>query len=272
MHVRPLTPALGAEITGIDLGGDLDDHALDAVHRALVEHQVVVIHAPDLTPEQHMAFGRRIGEIEIHAFFPNLGPGLEQVSVLDSDEGNTASMWHTDESFLPHPPMGTLTRAITLPEVGGDTLFASTAAAYDALSPNMKAYLDGLTAIHDLSRTTELRFRFGGASAKQYADAIAEDRRTTHPVVRIHPEIGRKGLFVNPTYTRHIVGLPPDESDAVLSFLFQHSVKEQFTYRHHWREGDLVMWDNRSTMHRVINDFPGRRLMYRVSVVGTAER
>ena len=101
MHVRPLTPALGAEITGIDLAGDLDDHALDAVHRALVEHQVVVIHAPDLTPEQHMAFGRRIGEIEIHAFFPNLGPGLEQVSVLDSDEGNTASMWHTDESFLP---------------------------------------------------------------------------------------------------------------------------------------------------------------------------
>jgi taurine dioxygenase len=271
MQIRRLTPALGAEITGLDLSTDFDDQTLNAVHNALVENQVLVIPAPDLTPEQHMALGRRIGEIEIHAFFPNLGPGLEHVSVLDSEEGNTASMWHTDETFLPHPPMGTLTHAKTLPDVGGDTMFASTTAAYNALSPNMKLYLEGLTALHDLSRTTELRYRFGGATPQQYADAIAQDRRTAHPVVRVHPETGAKGLFVNPTYTRHIVGLPPEESDAILAFLFQHSVKEHFTYRHHWREGDLLMWDNRSTMHRVLNDFPGRRLMYRVSVVGASE-
>lgn len=271
MEIRRLTPALGAEIAGLDLGGDLDASVLEAIRAALLDHQVLVVHAPDLTPEQHMAFGRRIGEIEVHAFFPNLGPGFEQVSVLDSEEGNTASMWHTDETFLPHPPLGTLTHAKQLPELGGDTMFASTTAAYDALSTNMKHYLEDLSAIHDLSRTTELRFRFGGASAAQYASAIAEDRRTAHPIVRVHPETGRKGLFVNPTYTRHIVGLPPDESDAVLAFLFQHSVKEQFTYRHHWREGDLLIWDNRSTMHRVLNDFPGRRLMYRVSVVGVAQ-
>lgn len=272
MQIRRLTPALGAEITDLDLTGDLDDAILDEVHAALIENQVLVINAPDLTPEQHMAFGRRIGEIEIHTFFPNLGPGLEHVSVLDSDEGNTASMWHTDETFLPHPPMGTLTQAKTLPEVGGDTMFASTTAAYDALSPSMKGYLEGLSAVHDLSRTTELRYRFGGATPEQYGAAIAADRRSVHPVVRVHPETGAKGLFVNPTYTRHIVGVPPDESDMILSFLFAHSVKEQFTYRHHWREGDLLMWDNRSTMHRVLNDFPGRRLMYRVSVVGTAAR
>ena len=272
MQIRRLTPALGAEITDLDLTGDLDDETLDAVHAALLENQVLVINAPGLTPEQHMDLGRRIGEIEIHAFFPNLGPGLEHVSVLDSDEGNTASTWHTDETFLPHPPMGTLTQAKTLPDVGGDTMFASTTAAYEALSPNMKSYLEGLTAIHDLSRTTELRYRFGSASPEQYATAIAAGRRTAHPVVRVHPETGTKGLFVNPTYTRHIVGLPPDESDTILAFLFAHSIKEHFTYRHHWREGDLLMWDNRSTMHRVLRDFPGRRLMYRVSVVDSAGR
>jgi taurine dioxygenase len=179
-------------------------------------------------------------------------------------------MWHTDETFLEHPPMGTLTHAKLIPETGGDTMFASSAAAYDALSPNMKAYLEGLTAIHDLSRISELRFRFGGVGPEVYAAAITEDRRTAHPVVRVHPETGTKGLFVNPTYTRHIVGLPPDESDMILAFLFRHAVKEQFVYRHHWRDGDLVMWDNRSTMHMVLNDFAGRRLMYRVSVVGAA--
>jgi taurine dioxygenase len=268
MHVTRLGSALGAELHGIDLSRALDDATLDDVHSALIEHKVLVIPAPGLTPDQHMALGRRLGEIEVHAFFPNLGMGYEHVSVLDSDDGNTASMWHTDESFLPHPPMGTLTHAKVLPEYGGDTLFASTTAAYDALSPNMKSYLEGVTAVHDLSRTTELRHRFGGATAQQLGDAIAADRRTIHPVVRVHPVTGAKGLFVNPTYTRHIVGLPPDESDHIMSFLLRHSVKEQFTFRHRWRVGDLLVWDNRSTMHMVLNDFPGRRLMYRVSVLG----
>lgn len=270
MEFTRRTPVIGAEITGLDLSADLDDATLDAVHRGLLDHKVLVINAPGLTPDQHMAFGRRIGEIEVHAFFPNLGAGHEQVSVLDSEVGNVASMWHTDETFLEHPPMGTLTHAKVLPETGGDTLFASTAAAYDALSPNMKAYLEGLTAIHDLSRISELRFRFGGVGPEVYAAAIAQDRRFAHPVVKVHPETGAKGLFVNPTYTRHIVGLPPDESDMILAHLFRHSVKEQFTYRHQWRDGDLVMWDNRSTMHMVLNDFTGRRLMYRVSVLGAA--
>ena len=271
VHVQRLGSALGARVEGLDLS-HLDPSAVDELSKALLDHKVLVVPAPDMTPDQHMALGRAIGEIEVHAFFPNLGEGYEQVSVLDSAVGNTASMWHTDESFLPHPPMGTLTHAKELPEFGGDTLFASTSAAYDALSPNMKGYLEGLEAVHDLSRTTELRLRFGSAEPQQYADAVAADRRVRHPVVRTHPETGAKGLFVNPTYTRHIVGLPPDESDAVLQFLFRHSVKEMFTFRHRWAPGDLLVWDNRATMHMVLNDFPGRRLMYRVSVVGTADR
>ncbi|MBU3702457.1 MAG: taurine dioxygenase [Acidimicrobiia bacterium] len=271
MEFRRLTTALGAEVTDLDLTTTLDEATVDELYRGLVRHKVLLVRAPELTPDTHMALGRRLGEIEVHAFFPNLGPGYEQVSVLDSEEGTVASTWHTDESFLPHPPLGTLTWAKVMPPFGGDTLFASTTAAYDALSPRMKTYLEGLTAVHDLSRTTELRLRFGGTTPQAYGAALAEGRRFEHPVVRTHPETGEKGLFVDPTYTRHIVGLPPDEADAVLAFLHAHMLKEQFTWRHQWRAGDLLMWDNRSTMHRVLNDFTGRRLMYRVSVVGRAE-
>lgn len=271
MEFRRLTTALGAEVLDLDLSRDLDGDAIDELYDGLVRHKVLLVRAPDLTPQQHMALGERIGEIEVHAFFPNLGPGFEQVSVLDSAEGTVASTWHTDESFLPHPPLGTLTWAKIMPPFGGDTLFASTAAAWEALSPRMKEYLEGLRAVHDLSRTTELRFRHGGTTPQAYGAAMAEGRLFEHPVVRVHPETGEKGLFVDPTYTRHIVGLPPAEADAVLEFLFRHMVSEQFTWRHSWREGDLLIWDNRCTMHRVLNDFEGRRLMYRVSVVGRPE-
>lgn len=272
MELRRLTPGFGAEVKDIDLSGDLDTDTIEAVYNALVDYKVLLLRAPELTPDQHMALGRRIGEIEVHAFFPNLGEGFEQVSVLDSEAGNTATMWHTDETFLEHPPMGTLTQAKILPDVGGDTLFADSAAAYNALSPNMKQYLEGLTAIHDLGKIAELRYRFGSGDAQNLADAVLAERRTAHPVVRTHPETGAKSLFVNPTYTRWIVGLPPDESDMLLGFLYRHTVKEQFTYRHQWAVSDLLMWDNRSTMHMVLNDFGGRRVMYRVSVVGSAER
>ena len=223
-----------------------------------------------MTPDQHMAVGRALGEIEFHAFFPNLGAGYEQVSVLDSAQGNTASMWHTDESFLPHPPMGTLTHAKVLPDVGGDTLFASTAAAYDALSPNMKAYLEGLEAVHDLSRTTELRFRFDHATPQQYADAIAGDRRIATRSCAPTPTPGPRASTSTPPTPVTSSDSRPTRARRCWRFLFRHSVKEAFTYRHRWTDGDLLLWDNRATMHMVLNDFEGHRLMYRVSVVGTA--
>lgn len=271
MEFRPLTSALAAEVVDLDVATELDDAAIDELYEGLVRHKVLLLRAPDLTPDQHMALGRRLGEIEVHAFFPNLGAGYEHVSVLDSAEGTVASTWHTDESFLPHPPLGTLTWAKVMPPFGGDTLFASTAASYEALSPRMKAHLEGLVAVHDLSRTTELRLRAGHSTPQAYGAALAEGRRFEHPVVRTHPETGERCLFIDPTYTRYIVDLPPDEGDALLSYLFQHMVKEQFTWRHPWREGDLLIWDNRCTMHRVLNDFQGHRLMYRVSVVGRAD-
>jgi len=271
MDITRLGSALGARVDGLDLTAALGPAEVDALYKALLDHKVLAVPAPGLTPDQHMALGRALGEIEVHAFFPNLGGDSEQVSVLDSEQGGTASMWHTDESFLAHPPMGTLTHAEVLPPVGGDTLFCNTAAAYGALSPNMKSYLEGLTAVHDLASIALLRNRFG-APWDQLAAAVAEERWTRHPVVRTHPETGERGLFVNPSYTRFIDGLPPDEGDTILAFLYRHQVREAFTYRHRWTDGDLLIWDNRSTMHMVLNDFEGRRVMHRVSVVGTAER
>jgi taurine dioxygenase len=276
-EARPLAPALGAEIVGLELDasradGGLDDAALAFVHKTLLDHQVVVVRDVALSPEQHLRLANRFGDTEVHAFFPNLGEGYERISVLDSAEGNVASMWHSDETFLEEPPMGTLLHAQVIPPVGGDTCWASCTAAYDALSPSMQRYLEGVSAMHDLSRTAELKYASGRGTAEEYARAIAAERRFAHPVVRTHPETGAKSLFVNPTYTRYLVGLPPDESETILGFLYRHMVKERFVVRHRWAAGDLVLWDNRCTMHTVLNDFGGHRRMYRVSVLGDRPR
>jgi taurine dioxygenase len=267
LQVTALGPALGAQVDGFDAAAPSDE-ALAALRQALLDHQVLVLHAPDLTVDEHLALARRFGDVEVHAFFPNLGPGQEHVSVLDSDAGTRASMWHTDETFLAEPPLGTFLHARIIPPVGGDTCWSSSTAAYAALSAPMRRYLDGLEAEHALSRTTELAWQVGNAPPDRFADALAQERSTVHPVVRAHPETGEPALFVNPTYTRRIVGVGKDESDAVLQLLYRHAITERFVYRHRWREGDLVVWDNRCTMHHALFDFAGRRRMHRVSMLG----
>ena len=267
LEIEPLAPALGARLHGIDVN-HLDDDALAAVHRALLDHEVIVLRAPELTTDQQLALAHRFGDTEVHAFFPNLGPGYERVSVLDSDAGTKASMWHTDETFLDEPPMGTVLHAQIIPPVGGDTCWASQTAAYHALSVPMKRYLDGMLAEHSLSRVDLLVYQNGNADAEATGAKFALGRSAQHPVVRTHPETGHKALFVNPTYTRFLVGVPWDESEAVLALLYRHQIKEEFVYRHHWQEGDLVIWDNRCTLHIALADFTGRRRMHRVSVLG----
>lgn len=272
MQITRTGAALGAVIDDVDLLQPLDDTTLTGIGQALLDHQLLVLRAPGLDPDQHLRLAAQFGEAEVHAFFPNLGEGYEKVSVLDSENGDVASMWHTDESFLPEPPLGTLLSARTIPHVGGDTCWASTTAAYAALSPHMQRYLDGAMALHDLSRTKELAYNTGHGSPEAYAEAIAANRRFQHPVVRTHPETGAKALFVNPVYTRSIVGVAPAESRAILDFLFAHMTDARFQYRHRWQEGDLVIWDNRCTMHCVMRDFAGRRVMHRVSILGDRPR
>ena len=272
MQVTRAGAALGAVVEGVDFAGTLDDETLSGISKALLDHQLLVMRAPELDPDQHLRLAAQFGEAEVHAFFPNLGAGYERVSVLYSEQGNVASMWHTDESFLPEPPLGTLLSARTIPAVGGDTCWVSTTAAYDALSPNMKRYLEGAVALHDLARTSELAYATGNGTAERYAAAIAQGRTFQHPVVRTHPETGAKALFVNPVYTRSILGVPPDESRALLAYLYEHMTGARFQYRHRWHAGDLVMWDNRCTMHCVMRDFDGRRVMHRVSILGDRPR
>jgi taurine dioxygenase len=268
MRVVRTGAALGAEIHDVDFSAELAAETVDGIHRALLDHQVVVLRAPELTVDQHVALAERFGEPEVHAFFPNLGGGYERVSVLDSEDGTRASMWHADETFLERPPLGTLLHAQVIPEFGGDTVWASCTAAYEALSAPMKTYLEGLTALHDLARTVELAYVRGHATAERYAASVAADRTTAHPVVCTHPETGARSLYVNHTYTRSILGLPPAEADAVLAFLYRHMTTERFTYRHRWSPGDLVIWDNRCTLHNALPDFSGHRRMHRVSVLG----
>jgi taurine dioxygenase len=266
--VRKLNGALGARIEGVDFGrGEpLPRPVLEAVEAALYEHGVLAIAAAEMTDAQHLALASHFGEAEHHQFFPNLGPGLEQVTLLDSTK-DRANMWHMDEPFLRRPPIVTMTHAKQLPSYGGDTAFIGLHAAYDALSERMQRYLDGLEAVHDLAMIGELSWQSGTSDGERLLEMLQTGKRTLHPVIRTHPATGRKAIWVSETYTRFIAGIPRNEANALLQFLFQHVQRPEFQYRHRWLDGDLLIWDNRSVLHYAAFDYTERRIMHRVSVL-----
>jgi taurine dioxygenase len=265
--VRQLGPAIGAEVLDLNLADVMVPATLVALEAALVKHEALVLHVPELTPAQHLAIAQHFGEPEVHTFYPNLGPGYEQITLIDSKLGDRADMWHHDESFLPSPPIVTMTHAKILPPCGGDTCWISMTTAYDALSGRMKQYLDGLMAWHDMNGPMTAALRQNVVTHDRYLEVIKMGRRHLHPVVSIHPVTGRKALNISPTYTTHIDGLAPAESDAVLAYLHAHCQHVQFVYRHRWTVGDMVLWDNRSVIHNAILDYlPHQRSMQRASV------
>lgn len=269
--VRPLGPSIGAEIVDLCMAELLQAPSLAAIEAALLRHEALVLHVPDLTPEQHLAIARHFGEPEVHTFFPNLGPGFEQITIIDSRLGDRADMWHHDESFLPSPPIVTMTQAKILPPLGGDTCWISMTTAHDALSPRMKHYLDGLAAWHDMNGPMTAALRHGAVTHERYVEVVQAGRRHLHPVVRVHPVTGRRALYVSPTYVTHIEGLEPAESDAILTYLHRHCQQVQFGFRHRWAPGDMVLWDNRSVLHNAILDYqPHQRRMHRASVFAAA--
>lgn len=240
---------------------------LQAIEDALVKHEALVLHVPDLTPDQHLAIANHFGEAEVHTFFPNLGEGFEQITIIDSKLGDRADMWHHDESFLPSPPIVTMTHAKILPPSGGDTCWISMTTAYDALSDRMKQYLDGLEAWHDMNGPMTTALRQNVVTHERYLEVIQMNKRHLHPMVKTHPVTGRKALYISPTYTTHIQGLAPAESDAILAYLHAHCQHLHFVYRHRWAVGDMVLWDNRSVLHNAILDYkPHQRRMQRASV------
>ena len=265
--VNPLGPRIGAEALQLDLAGKLSDQTLQALEAALVKHEALVLQVPEMTPDQHLAIAKHFGDAEVHTFYPNLGDGYEQITVIDSKLGDRADMWHHDESFLPSPPIVTMTHAQILPATGGDTCWISMTSAYDALSPRMKQYLEGLSAWHDMNAPMTAALQQGVVTHERYVQVVAQNRRHLHPVVRMHPITGRKALYVSPTYVTHIDGLPPAESRAILAYLYAHCMQVEFLFKHRWTLGDMVIWDNRSVIHNAILDYaPHQRRMHRASV------
>ncbi len=271
MDIRPLTGGLGAEI----FGADVKEAAQFAeIRAAFAKHSVIVLRDQSASPEDHLEFARRFGPINVNRFFKPVEGHPEIATVLKEKDQKQAvgEGWHTDHSYDQVPAMGSILHAIEMPPYGGDTLFVSMAAAYEALSEPMRRFLDGLTAVHSS------RHAFGAttkdseaAKSGRLGNAEAATQDARHPVVITHPLSGRRGLFVNPVFTTHIEGLTTEESSAILSMLYQHCQQPEFQCRVRWQKGDITMWDNRATWHKAINDYHGfRRLMHRVTVDGVA--
>ncbi len=272
LSITPLTGALGAEISGVDLSERLSPETVAAVRAALNEHHVLFFRDQALTPTEQIAFGRNFGQLGSHPYVePNPDhPEVLEVVTEPDDRVNFGGGWHTDVTFLPEPDLGSILYAVETPAVGGDTLFANQHAAYDELSPTMRALLDPLVGVHSARR----QYSGGGYSQRSKAmatrgESAAAELEVEHPVIRTHPETGRKGLFVNRAFTVGIKGMKPAESAAILEYLFALGTKERFTCRFRWEPGSVAMWDNRSVQHHAIHDYKGeRRWMRRITIRG----
>ena len=270
IDVRPTAGAIGAEVHGIDIARGVSDAAFDEIHAAWLAHQVIFFRGQDLPPARFQAFAERFGEVVEYPFVKGIEgfPLIIPVTKLEHERHNFGGIWHTDTAYLEAPPKGTMLIAREVPPYGGDTLFASAYAAYEALSPAMQVMLAGLKGVNtsakaDVTKTREDRVKDSpGASVK--ADFTNE-----HPVVRTHPETGRKALYLNVGHTARFAGMTEAESAPLLHFLFEHQTRPEFTCRFTWQVGSIALWDNRCVLHNPINDYHGfKRVMHRVTLKG----
>lgn len=267
--VTKLTAALGAEISGVDLNQPLDDATFKFVHDALVEHQVIFFRNQNWEPEMHKQFALRFGPVQIHPAYNHV-PGYPEICILENSEANPSKIekWHTDMTFSATPPLGSILHSKHIPPIGGDTLFSSMSAAYEALSDKMQSFLSSLTAIHDFRHGFKESLAEPGGP-ERLAGAIAANPPVAHPVVRTHPISGKKGIFVNSLFTTHIVGMKASESEALLNFLFQHCILPEFICRFKWQVNSVAFWDNRITQHKPVNDFGLQyRVLQRITIDG----
>ena len=272
IEVRRITGALGAEVRGIDASRELPDEAIDELRAAYLEHLVIVLRGQKLAPPQLVAFAGRFGEPMEYPQLKGLPecPLVTPVIKLEHERVNFGGVWHSDTTYLERPPMGSMLYALETPPHGGDTLFANQYLAYEALSDGLKETLARLVGVNssmkaEVSRSREDRLREAGVEQKTL---IGE-----HPVVRTHPETGRKALYVNLGHTAAFKGWSEQESAPLLEFLFAHQVRPEFTCRLHWEPGSLAFWDNRCAQHNPVNDYHGfRRVMHRVTLAGDTPR
>ncbi|MBE8190802.1 MAG: TauD/TfdA family dioxygenase [Alphaproteobacteria bacterium] len=272
IDIRPMSGAVGAQVCNVDLGADLSNAQFANIRDAFIKHGLLFFRDQDITPEQHIAFAERWGEININRFFQKVD-GYEKIAavVKEPDQAvNIGGDWHTDHSYDDIPAMGSILLARETPAVGGDTLFACMYKAYEGLSDGLKKTLEGVRAVHSS------RHVFGDIS--QYKDAVggrlsnaeAATQDATHPVIITHPESGRKALYINPGFTIHFEGWTPEESFPLMKYLYAHASRPENTTRFQWQPGSIAFWDNRATWHYALNDYHGaRREMHRITIEGS---
>ena len=266
IEITPMTPRIGAEVSGIDLTESLGNQQFQELHDALMEHSVLFFRNQDVDVEQHKNFGRLFGDLHIHPGSPP-PPGHPEILIVHADKDSkhiAGENWHSDVTCDAEPPMGSILHLWEVPKSGGDTLFASMEAAYDDLSERMKIYLDGLNATHSGEQIYRGRY-----NNQKHDDTNVTYPRNVHPVVRTHPVTGRKSIFVNKTFTTHINEIPKAESDSVLAFLYSHCAKPDYQVRFKWQPHSIAFWDNRCVQHLALWDYyPQVRSGYRVTVKG----
>jgi taurine dioxygenase len=266
IEVSKLTPHIGAEIAGIDLSRPLGNQQFQEVHDALMENQVIFFRDQHLTHDQHKAFGRLFGNLVLHPATRNAPEGHPEITTVHADENSTiviGDQWHSDVSCDPTPPMGSILYIRQTPPKGGDTLFSSMYAAYEALSDRMKAYLEGMIAVHDGEENYRGTYAYAGVGDRPSYP------RAEHPVIRTHPVTGKKALYVNRGFTKRLLGVPRDESKAILEYLWDHAENPLFQCRFRWQPNSVAFWDNRCVQHRAMWDYwPHTRSGFRVTVAG----
>ena len=270
MKIRQIAGALGVEISGVDLSAAVSAALAADIRKVFLDHQVIFLRHQNLTPEQFMAFAQLMGEPIEYPFVKGIAgfPHIIEVKKLEHETVNFGGIWHSDTTYLAAPPMGSMLLSREVPPYGGDTLFANQYLAYETLSGTMQGLLNGLIGISssanaDVSKTREDLIKSDGKGAAPPA------LQAEHPVVRTHPETGRKALYVNVAHTAGIKGLTDDESAPLLRFLFSHQVKPELTCRFAWEPNAIAFWDNRCTQHNPVNDYHGfRRVMQRITLKG----
>ena len=266
LTIEPLTPAIGAIVTGVDLAGPLDAQTRDAIEAALLDRQVIFLRDQTISEQQQRDFAATFGPLHIHPIYPR-SQNVPEIMVLDTAQNDLRdnALWHSDVSFLETPSLGAVLIARKVPALGGDTLWASATAAYAALPETLKVYLGTLSATHDLAKSFPAD-RFDAATLEA---AKRNNPPVVHPVIRTHPVTGIKAIFVSEGFTTGIVGLEPTLADPLLTMLYTHVTRPEFTVRWKWRVGDVAIWDNRVTQHYATFDYGnGHRVMNRATIMG----
>jgi len=266
---QPLSPNIGAVIHGVDLRQPVDSQTHAAIYQALLDHKVIFFRDQDITTEQHLAFGRLFGELEIHPFTKNKADAPEVILVThDRESRGRENNWHSDVTWREKPSLGSILRAREVPPIGGDTLFANMEAAYNGLSDDLKEELEGLQALHDFPH-----FRHHFKKEERFEELEELERlypNPVHPVVRTHPDTGRKSLYVNLAFTQSIVGMDPAESKKLLRYLYSRAAIPEYQCRFRWETNSIAFWDNRACQHYAASDYwPEVRRMERVTICGT---